>query len=37
VGLLIDFGDDLLKNGIHRIANNYIEETTPSPGTASIV
>jgi GxxExxY protein len=26
VGLLINFGEELLKNGIHRIANNYVEE-----------
>jgi GxxExxY protein len=26
LGLLINFGEELLKNGIHRIANNYEEE-----------
>jgi GxxExxY protein len=26
VGLLINFGEEVLKNGIHRIANNYVEE-----------
>ena len=26
VGLLINFGEVVLKNGIHRIANNYVEE-----------
>ena len=25
VGLLINFGEELLKNGIHRIVNNYQE------------
>jgi GxxExxY protein len=25
LGLLINFGEELLKNGIHRIANNYVE------------
>jgi GxxExxY protein len=25
VGLLINFGEEVLKNGIHRIANNYVE------------
>ena len=29
VGLLINFGEEVLKNGIHRIANNYVEETCP--------
>jgi GxxExxY protein len=28
VGLLINFGEEVLKNGIHRIANNYIEESS---------
>jgi GxxExxY protein len=27
IGLLINFGEEVLKNGIHRIANNYVEET----------
>jgi GxxExxY protein len=26
IGLLINFGEELLKKGIHRIANNYVEE-----------
>ena len=26
IGLLINFGEEVLKSGIHRIANNYIEE-----------
>jgi GxxExxY protein len=26
LGLLINFGEELLKNGIHRVANNYEEE-----------
>ena len=26
LGLLLNFGEELLKNGIHRIANNYVEE-----------
>jgi len=26
IGLLINFGEELLKNGIHRIANKYEEE-----------
>ncbi len=26
VGLLINFGEDVLKNGIHRIVNNYVEQ-----------
>jgi GxxExxY protein len=26
IGLLINFGEEILKNGIHRIANNYVEE-----------
>jgi len=28
IGLLINFGEEVLKNGIHRIANNYVEETS---------
>lgn len=28
VGLLINFGEEFLKNGIHRIANNYVEEAS---------
>jgi GxxExxY protein len=28
VGLLINFGEEVLKNGIHRIANNYVEEAS---------
>jgi GxxExxY protein len=27
VGLLINFGEGVLKNGIHRVANSYVEET----------
>lgn len=34
VGLLINFGEDLLKNGIYRIVNNYVEEE-PQRGAAS--
>lgn len=34
VGLLINFGEEVLRNGIHRIANNYVEEA--SPGGAEI-
>jgi GxxExxY protein len=34
VGLLINFGEEVLKNGIHRIANNYVEEA-PIPATRS--
>jgi GxxExxY protein len=30
VGLLINFGEEVLKNGLHRIVNNYTEETPPS-------
>jgi GxxExxY protein len=26
IGLLINFGEELLKNGIHRVANSYVEE-----------
>jgi GxxExxY protein len=26
IGLLINFGEEVLKNGIHRVANNYVEE-----------
>jgi GxxExxY protein len=26
VGLLINFGESLLKDGIHRVVNNYVEE-----------
>ncbi|MEX0643014.1 MAG: GxxExxY protein [Pirellulales bacterium] len=26
IGLLINFGEEVLKNGIHRIANNFVEE-----------
>lgn len=26
IGLLINFGEEVLKNGIHRIASNYVEE-----------
>jgi GxxExxY protein len=26
IGLLINFGEEVLKNGLHRIANDYIEE-----------
>lgn len=33
VGLLINFGEALLKNGIYRIVNNYTEEE-PCSGTA---
>jgi GxxExxY protein len=29
IGLLINFGVEILKNGIHRIANNYIDEEAP--------
>jgi GxxExxY protein len=35
VGLLINFGEEVLKNGIHRIANNYLEET-PTTSTTTI-
>jgi hypothetical protein len=28
LGLLINFGEELLKNGIHRVANNYEEEVS---------
>jgi len=28
LGLLINFGEELLKNGIHRIANGYVEESS---------
>ncbi len=35
VGLLINFGEEVLKKGIHRIANNYIDEA-PVPATHSI-
>ncbi len=28
LGLLINFGEELLKNGIYRIANNYEEEVS---------
>jgi hypothetical protein len=31
VGLLINFGEELLKKGIHRIANNYTEEELRTP------
>jgi GxxExxY protein len=31
VGLLINFGEEVLKNGLHRIVNNYTEETQASP------
>jgi GxxExxY protein len=31
VGLLINFGEEVLKNGIHRIANNYIDESIGPP------
>jgi GxxExxY protein len=27
VGLLINFGEEVLRNGIHRVVNNYVEET----------
>jgi iron complex transport system substrate-binding protein len=26
IGLLINFGEEVLKNGIHRVANNYVED-----------
>jgi GxxExxY protein len=26
VGLLINFGEEVLKNGLHRVVNNYTEE-----------
>ncbi|HEX2476226.1 MAG TPA: GxxExxY protein [Lacipirellulaceae bacterium] len=26
IGLLINFGEEVLRNGIHRIANNYLDE-----------
>ena len=28
VGLLINFGEEVLKKGIHRIVNNYTEENS---------
>jgi len=28
VGLLINFGEEVLKNGIHRIVNKYVEENS---------
>lgn len=28
VGLLINFGEELLKSGIHRVVNNYVEENS---------
>lgn len=31
VGLLINFGEEVLKNGIHRVVNNYREEAPASP------
>jgi GxxExxY protein len=34
VGLLINFGEEVLKNGIHRIANNYVEDDSPSGAEA---
>jgi len=27
VGLLINFGEEVLKNGIHRVANNYVDDS----------
>ncbi len=30
VGLLINFGEEVLKSGIHRIVNNYVEEESRS-------
>ena len=35
VGLLINFGEELLKNGIHRIANNYVEDPGCQSHTSS--
>jgi GxxExxY protein len=29
VGLLINFNEDVLRNGIHRVANNYIDDASP--------
>jgi GxxExxY protein len=34
VGLLINFHEELLKNGIHRIVNNYQEESAANAETA---
>jgi GxxExxY protein len=33
VGLLINFGEEVLKKGIHRIANNYVEEAPAMAAT----
>jgi GxxExxY protein len=33
VGLLINFGEEVLKNGLHRVVNNYAEETQPALAT----
>jgi GxxExxY protein len=37
VGLLINFGEEVLKNGIHRIANNYVEESTSEVALTSSI
>jgi len=36
IGLLINFGEELLKNGIHRVANNYEEESRRGAETAEL-
>jgi hypothetical protein len=33
LGLLINFGEDHLKNGIERIVNGLAEQTSPSSGS----
>jgi GxxExxY protein len=33
VGLLINFGEEVLKNGIHRVANSYVEEASALSST----
>jgi len=36
-GLLINFGEEVLKNGLHRIVNNYVEESpNPDPGYSKL-
>ena len=36
IGLLINFGEEVLKNGIHRIANNYLEEPPPTSAKPTV-
>lgn len=37
VGLLINFGEEVLKSGIHRVVNNYNEETDGNVGGEQVL